>query len=435
MIDSIILVNSLFLVIYIFIVFLIVFNSGPYQIPLAYINFCLMWSLVSTYSNDLGDYNFELTLHTFPTLATSYLSLLYIIFNLGIFSAYRFSLIFNNSLNRIRVFRLPSFKITNNLFIIFIFLILSIEFFSVAGNFSALLSGNLSRATTFETGSFIIKFLLSYPFIAPIIIAYIATLETKKYKHISAVLIIFYIMILIGSGHKFSSLIDVLFYYFASRFWSSSNSFKGLDLRNFFKKILNFRILVFPTLIFCYIYYTYAQIAGGYSDILFELLYDRIFLFQGQLFWTSFVDYIGNGALESGHLAIEIQKIIDPYSVNNSEVGMQYVMIQALGNPAYEIIDKGYLYTMSFPGILLYMMSYPYICLTMFIFGAFYMIIIIIWRLGAVKKSMFTQLLALSILGPFITLLFTGNFYVFFTLLLFIKFLILSGMLIAGIRK
>ena len=89
-------------------------------------------------------------------------------------------------------------------------------------------------------------------------------------------------------------------------------------------------------------------------------------------------------------------------------------MYQALGETVHIYIDRGFLFTMGFPAILLYMMSYHNFFNTSFL-GFLLGAIISVWKYFVVSKSLIYQLIALSIFSPFVTMLFTETYlYSFF---------------------
>ena len=406
-----------------------------FQLVYGYINVFIMWALVSTYANDLGDYNFELQRYTYTTLATSYLALLYALFNLGFYLAYRYSRDFESALARNRYFRLPTTLSVNYFIAFFVLGALGVHLLSVGSQAQTVLQGFSSRAVTAESGNTLTKVLTAYPFLAPVLISTIANIPGRGFKKMGVLGLLLYLISLVFMGHKFSGLFEALFYYLATYYFSSIQSSPHFNSSRLMKLVVNWRALSIISVLSYLIYLSYIKVALGSFSILLELLYDRIFLFQGQLFWSSFVDYVSNGGPSTSQLLVEVNKIIGDEDVSNAEVGMQYVMIKALGSSAHIIIDKGFLYTMAFPGILLYMLDYAYICLIMLILGATFMMLTLFWKLGVMHRSLTLQLLTLSIFGPLISLLFTGNLVVFFTLLLGLKIFLLMSLLIAGVRR
>jgi hypothetical protein len=428
-------INTITLAICIVIACSIFLSLRSYQLVYGYINVFIMWALVSTYANDLGDYNFEIKRYTYTTLATSYLALLYALFNLGFYLAYRYSKRFELALGHHRYFRLPTSLSLNYFIAFFVLAVLGVHLLSVGSQAQTVLQGYLSRADTVENGNMLAKVLTAYPFLAPVLISTIANIPGRGFKKIGVLGLLLYLTSLVFMGHKFSGLFEALFYYLATYYFSSSHRSPHFNASRLMKLAVNWRTLSIISVLSYLIYLSYTKVALGSFNILLELLYERIFLFQGQLFWTSFVDYVSNGGPDTSQLLVEVKKIIGDEDVSNAEVGMQYVMIKALGSPAHIIIDKGFLYTMAFPGILLYMLDYVYICLIMLILGATFMMLTLLWKLGVMHRSLTLQLLTLSIFGPLISLLFTGNLVVFFTLLLGLKIFLLMSILIAGVRR
>ena len=74
----IILSNTLILLVSAFLAVITLRTSKDKFIPVLFVQFFFIWSLISCYFNDLGYLNFELGRHTFNSYATSALGLFYI---------------------------------------------------------------------------------------------------------------------------------------------------------------------------------------------------------------------------------------------------------------------------------------------------------------------------------------------------------------------
>jgi hypothetical protein len=432
--DYIFLINSVSIVISLLIATSIFLNSRGYQIVYSYINFFLMWSLISTYVNDLGGYNFELQKYTYPTFATFYLAVLYSLFNLGFYITLRYSEKLEVYFSKNKYLRF-SLGVSWNYFISFCFLLVLIFcFYSVVIQSNSVFLDDVTRLEKSQSSGALMQVLMGYPFLAPVLLATIANTPTKGLKKIGVLGLIIYLMSLVLLGHKFSGLMEAIFYYLATFFFTSHNSLKYFSSTKLIGLAINRWSILAVSALSWLIYVNFDRVALGQLDSPLDFIYDRIFLFQGQLFWTSFVDYATKGP-DIQQLLIEISKITFGENIANSEVGMQYVMINAIGLPAYKIIDRGFLYTMAFPGILLYMMHYSYVCLVMVMAGVSLMGITFLWKMSVLHNSLTLQLLSVSIFTPLVTVLFTGNFYVFFSAMLVFKILLLIILLLVGARR
>lgn len=423
--------NTLFLLTTIFLVISLFFRSGEYRAPIAYISFWFMWALISTYANDFGGYNFELRMNTYPSFATTLLSIFYFVFFLGIYFFLRVESNFNRYTNNFRPYKLNLSKGFTFILIMIFAVVIFYETISAIASFEI----GISRAEAFKKATFFGIFFAEYPFIAPILIASSRFVHNGYFKSFSSLLALAYIVMLIGLGNKFTSILEFFFYYLVPIYWLSGTFPIKLKLGETLMSVFTFKYFSLITLFTILVFSSYSQISTNDNQLIFELLYDRVFLFQGQLFWISFQDYSSMNFIPGEQLYNEISKIISPGSIPNHKSGLQFVMVQALGDNAYPIIQKGYLYTQAFPGILLYMFDMKIIFIIMMLFGFFTCFIFYVWKLSVKKDALLLQLVTLSILSPFITMLSTGNFYVFFTLLSIIKFFIMMGLLIIGNKK
>jgi len=429
--------NTLFLLITIFIFLRIFFTSGEYRAPIAYISFWLIWALISTYANDLGDYNFELRMHTHSSFATTILSIFYIAFYTGIYFFLRIESNLNSYTVNFSPYRLNLSKGFFFIFIIIFGLIVFVEMILAISSYEV----GVSRAESFETASLFVKFLLEYNFFAPVLMAIFRHVHNGYFKKLSNFLVFFYVVLLIALGNKFSTILEFFFYFLVPTYWLSGSLPIKIRFMEILRNIFSIKYLSLACLFLILIFSSYSQIATNNqittnsSQLLFELLYDRIFLFQGQLFWVSYQDYMSLNFVPGEQLFNEISRITSQGSIPNHKLGLQFVMVQAIGDSAYPIIQKGYLYTNGFPGILLYMFDVNFILVIMMILGFIICAMFYVWKLSVKKKSLMLQLITLSLLAPLITVLGTGNLYVFFTLLSIFKILIMFMMLVIGYRR
>jgi hypothetical protein len=173
--------------------------------------------------------------------------------------------------------------------------------------------------------------------------------------------------------------------------------------------------------------------AIGDSDIALNYLISRIFAMQGQMWWAVDYEYYNNAMYDSRHLHVELQKIFSPESVSSTDIGMQYLMIAVLGPKlAYPIIEKGYLYTMTYPAILIATFPFTIAIVLQFFAGIVFFTLLYYLHFCIIYRHKFRAIIVLLMIIPFITVLFTGNYVAFFTFGMSIKFFILLGLELGG---
>ena len=117
-----------------------------------------------------------------------------------------------------------------------------------------------------------------------------------------------------------------------------------------------------------------------------------------------------------------------PGSAPVESVGMRYLMVRILGpETAYAIFDAGALYTMAYPAILIATFPYPVAMVIQFLAGMVLLIMLYYLRYCLIYQHHFRSLVMIIVVFPFVTMLFTGNFFVFFTLGMVVKIGILIG--------
>lgn len=379
-----------------------------------------LWALVSTYTNDLGGYNFELRMYTEPSLSSSYLASLYSIF--AVFFTLSFPLfekVLEKSLSAPQ-FRFPSDQLTSLAISILIMILLAYAVIDNAQNISAVFTGTLSRG---ENVGAVSGFFGAYPFVVPTILSFAVYHKYKVIRLLSIVSFMLYLLNIILIGVKFSGLVEALFFYGVPAYVLSTGAVgRKITIRETVALIFNSRSVVFFTVIGCLIYAYYSEVGLGDYILILELIFERVFVFQGQLFWFAFYDVSDAAGWFYSQRSVEYSSLMGSLGAN--ETGMNFLMRQILGPEADLFFEKGFMYAMGFPAILLYIFPAYVNYLVMAFFGVVFAIICSMWLGGVKKRSIILTMIAASMSSPLLSVMFTGNFNVFFTLLLAIKFML-----------
>ena len=108
---------------------------------------------------------------------------------------------------------------------------------------------------------------------------------------------------------------------------------------------------------------------------------------------------------------------------------MVKIMTDLLGyEVTSDLLERGYLYTMAFPAILLTMMPIYAALPFMLIFGYIFSVIILYLNDKIRKGHFIRAVIAFSVVIPFINFTQSGSFSVFFTLGIMLKILVLIFM-------
>ena len=213
----------------------------------------------------------------------------------------------------------------------------------------------------------------------------------------------------IGVGHKFSAIIDIITLYLVPILtW---RWYVQPQVRVFSKKILTW-VAIALTVILTITFYQYDS---RFERSAFSLIFDRIFSMQGHVWWATDYDVMSSGRYDSFHWLKELASVFSPSSVGENDFGMRYLMLSILGDIAFKIMDSGYLYTMAYPAILIASVPYTLALIFQYLAGfIFFCLSFIIYR-KIVRRQFFRAALVLSILNPYIGILFSGVFLTFFT--------------------
>jgi hypothetical protein len=386
-----------------------------------YVFFFQGWSIISSYYNDLGFYNSELFVYTETSYATARLALFYIVFNLGFWLTGL--MIGKRSTPKIRynfpndsIFFFPSKEIIKAIYIIsFCYLI-----YSFTTNGIPVL-GSWDRVYIYNSLDELQKNFLSYGFILIFIIGFLRGIN--KYVYINDFLLVGFLLYLVSIGNKFSVLLEFSIIY-VTPIWiifisKASKTFS-------FPKNLFFLIFAGIFLVIIIALFHYSE---GFTN--FEagkqLLIDRIFSLQGHLWWAVDNQVSNSGTYDPEHWVFELRAILTPGSISEDLLGMKYLMSNIISQEEMaKLIERGYLYTMAYPAILIASGPYWVGLLFQLFAGAFLFAILSYLANCVCYGRIFPAVIALTIVFPFTSLLGSGVFSTFFRFGILIKFILLA---------
>lgn len=374
---------------------------------LGYLFVLQIWSAISCYYNDFQIYNVELFRYTHESYASSRLVLFYVTFNIGFW-------LMGRSIGK-KAFIVRSNSIADNKFmetmktgilLMWVGVVIYI-FYSWTTNGFQILSG-IHKYESYQSLDFFGKLLSTYSFLLLFMLG--AVRPQKKGVHWADIFITIYLIYLLSLGHKFSTLFESMVYF-------SIAIFAKLMNRNSHLNFLNPRIFVSVVLcliaLLMYSLSTYMIDLGSYEDAL-ELLLNRLFAFQGHLWWAVDNDVIENGLYDQDHWFTELREIFFLGSEPSEDTGMRYLMVNILGyERASRIFDAGYLYTMAYPAILIATFYYPVALLIQLSAGMLFFLFLYYLNNKIVRGQLILAMLAITIIYPYMTALVTGNFIVF----------------------
>ncbi len=418
-----ILLNGCAILIYVIFSLYILKRHKAYFVYFAFLTFVQSWALISCFYNDTGIYNIELFRTTVPTYATLRLALFYIVFNCGFLAIA--SIVGPRKLARTdytfsdETVRLKNLKLIGYAIIASVILYIS---YSFATEGIPLLNG-LHRHAFFLQANPLEKVLIVHSFILAFALGYFRK-EGKKIGPLSinGFLLGVYLLFTILIGNKFSAFLLLLIPYFAPIYARRFYKNPKLDL---FKTRYVVTMIVIILVLGSFALGSYYFVMGD-SEIALNYFINRVFAFEGEMWWA--VDYgVNNYDLYSpDQFQIELQNLFEPASVPSSEVGMQYLMIKVLGpDIAFPIIERGYLYTMTYPAILIASFPLAIALIIQFAAGLFFFIILYYLHYSIIYRHPFRSIVTIVVLVPYLTVLLSGNFAVFFTYGMIVKILVL----------
>ncbi len=416
-------VDAISIIIYGLLTLYLIRSQKEHLVFFGYYSFMVSWALISCFYNDLGIYNLELQRYTEATYATAWLAGFLIVFNLGFFAAAR---IFGKyPLARVDYsFSRGTLKAGYFKLLVYtgVGLLIAYIFYSFATEGIPVLSG-LSRVDFFKRANPLERYLIIY---APLLAFLLGYYRRKRgivslHGAILAVFVIFAIAI----GNKFSFLIILMVCYFApvfARYIAANPEIKIFTRRH----ILGLAGIVAVLMLFAFGTYMYAFKNISYAS---TILVNRVFAFQGQMWWAVDNDIARDGRYDRDHWVMEFDNILSPAETGEGEVGMKYLMVQTLGpEKAYGIFDRGYLYTHTYPAILIATFPYSIAMIVEFFAGALFFILLFYFYYSIIYGHAIRSVLALLILMPFVSTLFSGNFATVLTPGIVVKVLALAAM-------
>ncbi len=425
--------NGLAVLTYLVTLLYIIKRYPRYAVLFGYVSFMQAWALISCWYNDTGIYNVELFRFTEQTWATARLAGFYIVFNLGFLLAARFldkrrPVRYDYSLKYVGL-RLGKFKL-------FLYAALVMVGLAVVHNFLQngvpLLQGTGRFAYLQEAGA-LDRVLITYGPLLAFALGLWHISERRRYAGFCVLLLFVVYAVLVG--HKFSFLMILLVCYLIpilARRVSRSKDFTLFRWRY---------VLVAGSVCAVFLLFavnTYYRVFGDLADAR-ELLIDRVFAMQGEIWWAVDYDYFVFDRYDPDHWLTELDYCMAADDVSSADVGLRYLMLQVIGpDKSYAMFDRGYLYTMAYPAILVATFPYLLAVLLQLAAGITFVALIYYLHYSLIYKHYLRALVAVLIVMPFVTTILTGNLFVFLSAGMIFKallLLLLESGLGAGARK
>jgi len=395
-----------------------------------YFSFMSTWALISCFYNDLGIFNLELFRLTETTYATSRLAGFYIVFNLGFLFMGR--ILERRPLARIDYavakgkLNLGHFKFAAYAAVALIIAFIAYAFLTEG---IPVLTG-FNRIEYFKQASPLERNLVIYGSLLAFILGFYRR-KRKRYA-VNDFLIAAYILFAVAIGHKFSLLITLLISYFAPVYIRHVSENPRLRLFTL-KRVLALSVVVVAFVMFTFVVYYFVLKDFGRSS---TLLVNRVFAFQGQMWWSTDYDISHEGRYDRGHWRVELDNILSPEDMPEGKVGMKYMMVKTLGpEKAYEIFDKGYLYTHTYPAILIATFPMGIAVFIQFLAGMFFFVILYYLYYSIIYRHALRSIITLLIVIPYVSVLFSGNFATLLTPGLVAKLAILGLLEMGAARR
>jgi hypothetical protein len=424
------LLNGLSIAVYALISLYILKRDKRFTVFFAFIAFSQMWALVSCFYNDLGIYNIELFRYTEPSYATFRLGMLYLVFNLGFLLV--MAAVKDRPLTRVdyRWSRetLDSGGVKLAIYTAIGLLIVDIVHSFYAGGIPAL--SGFNRLMYIREASKLEQILTLYSYLIAFALGYFR-IKRGRFS-VNGVLVFVFIIYSIFIGNKFSAIITILVYYYApifARYVSAHPGVKILTKRTVIVSVCTVLILLGIA------FGSYLWVFGD-SALAATYFKNRTLAFQGEMWWAADYGYYHDDLYDPGHLKTEFDAIVSPDDVAPTDVGMKYLMIRVLGpEKAYPIIEKGFLYTMTYPAILLTMIPLWVTFIIQFFAGVVFAVILYYLYYSVVYGHFVRSIIAVTILLPYTVVLVTGNLFVFFSFGMLIKIAVLLILEIVGVYR
>lgn len=346
--------NTIFLIYYVFYTIQYVKFFGFYFILFVPVYLNQFWLILSAYFFDLGDvYTFESQYTSTISFSTTYL----ILSNLFFFGITRYSLIklkflTNNKFSNFIILNDGSrFRYDLLLFLVVIFN------FSIIGYmiaFGVPLTSGVNRveyASSLMSLPFlkiVYSYYLSVMFFLGILLSKTIQNGYRKFLVLSQIILVFMLSIL--EGNKFSRIFDIsLLLLFAPAVLNVLNNIeRKLIIKVFFGVLIFFVCLIsYHSVIYEYV------LSTSESGTVLGYLAQRIFVLQGGIWWKSYNMVITNGIFDFSHLQVEIQNL---YSTVQGYTGLKYLMLYTSeGDLVAKLLDSetGFEYSGGSPALFL----------------------------------------------------------------------------------
>lgn len=374
------------------------------------------WALVSCAYNDSGIYNFELFQFTEPTLATARLSLFYLLFNVG-FAAVAKWFDGRKLFRRDYQLNCSSLNLSNAKLLAYVAAmgLGTVLLYTLVINGIPLLQG-IDRLAYLNAAGPLDRFLVGYGFILAFVLG-LTRFKRGRFS-VNGIVMFGFCMYAVMVGHKFSFLIELCVSYFAPIFACHIASCHAFTpFRKKYLAILGTAITVF--LLFAFVGYKseLADVDGAGT-----LLMNRVLAGQGEVWW-SIDGVVTNGSgYDDSHWEEEFTRLVAPERVDGDQVGMRYLMVKMLGpQKAHALFDRGYLFTMAYPAILIATFPLLVALILQIAAGGFFCMLLYYLHCCIIYSHLIRAVVALMIAMPFVTVLSTGNAFVFLSFGMVIK--------------
>ena len=405
-----VIINAICIIAYGLLTLYLIRTYKEHLVFFGYYSFMISWALISCFYNDLGIYNLELSRYTETTYATARLAAFYIVFNLGFLSAARIigtrplaqvDYSFSRGPLRTGYFKLIIYTAVG--------LLITYIVYSFATDGVPVLSG-ISRIDFFNRANVLERYLIIY---APLLAFLLGYYRRKRgIVSLHGLILVMFVLFAIAIGNKFSFLIIIMVCYFAPIFarYITAQPHLRLFAR---RRVLGLTAVVIALLLFAFGSYFYTSRNFSYA---YTILVNRVLAFQGQMWWAVDNDVARDGRYDRDHWVIEFDNAFSPGNTGEGDVGMKYLMVKTLGpERAFAIFDRGYLYTHTYPAILIATLPYSIAVIVQFFTGALFFVILFYFYYSIRYRHAIRAIIALLILMPYVSTLFSGNFATFLT--------------------
>ncbi len=416
-------INSLAVLVYVASSVYVLRRYVKYAVLYGYVTSMQLWALVSSFYNDLGVYNFELMRQTDTSLATTRLALFYLLFNAGFILVAavleRRTLIQRDFGLKGLTLRLGNFKVLTYTGIVAVGVYLAYGLYTGG---IPILTG-LDRLAFYQQTGTVDRLVLAY---GPLV-AFLLGLFRRKARFASwnGLLLLGLMIYAVLVGHKFSFQMGILTAYYTPIFVRYLSTHPDL-------RLLRWRyvgtIVIAVGLFALGAYVSYYRLMGT-TDGAGTLLTDRVLAGQGEIWWAHDNRLAEIGGYDRQQWLTELDFLVSPESGSPNKVGMRYLMVEILGGErAFALFDRGYLYTMAYPAILTAIMPYGLAIVIQFLAGGLFLVLLYYLHFCILYKHHFRALVAITMALPFVTLLYTGNLFVFLTFGMVVKLLIVVAL-------